>query len=119
MPKGQKKDDRSQAEKTLDERQSALREKIKKAGGTATDAQKAELKDIAAKLRPLKFVRIANKRIPRCLASIKGIGALGSYAPSDAQKTAIVKALTDAMNAATDKLGGKKEVTEGFSLPTT
>lgn len=119
MPKGKKTDDRSTQEKTLDTRLENLREKIKGQKDGATEAQKKERGEIAAALRPIKFVRIANKRIPRTLAAIKGVGALGSYSPTPAQENAIGKALSDALGDALAKLGGKKEAATGFNLPTT
>lgn len=119
MPKGQKVDSRSSGEKSLQGALDALKAKIKGQKDGATDAQKAERSKIANQLKPIKFVRIANKRIPRSLASIKGVGALGSYAPTVVQKDAIAKALRSAVDDAVAKLGGQKEAVTGFELPTT
>ena len=88
-------------------------------GKTLTEAQKAEKKELAETLGKLKFVRIANKRIPRTLKAIEGIAQLGAkqYVKSEAQVTATVKALKEAVSRVESALSGRKEAQQGFQLP--
>lgn len=88
-------------------------------GKTLNDKQKVEKKELQDKLGALRFVRIANKRIPRTLAAIAGIASLGAkqYVKSDAQVKAISKALREAVEDACGKLAGAKASAGGFTLP--
>jgi hypothetical protein len=87
---------------------------------TPTPAQTQALKDARTALGSLTFVRVANKRIPKVLKSIAGIGALSgpAYVSTDQQCIAITQALHDAVERAVLKLQGKKESVSGFQLPT-
>jgi hypothetical protein len=99
----------------------AALEKFVKAheGKTLTDAQKKEKKALRETVSGLKFVRIANKRLPRVLGAVGAIGNLGSYAHNEAQTKAIVTALKDAVAEVDAKLSGKKQAAQGFQLPDT
>jgi hypothetical protein len=88
-------------------------------GKTLTEAQKehkAELKDTLGSLR---FVRIANKRVPRVLAAIESIGKLAGagYSRTEAQSKAISTALETAAKQVSNKLLGVKAASSGFALP--
>lgn len=79
---------------------------------------KQALKDTLGKLR---FVRIANKRVPRTLAAIAGIANLSGagYVKTPAQVKAICDALDSAVKDARSKLSGEKAAATGFTLPVT
>lgn len=90
-------------------------------GKTLTDDQKKHrqaLKDVVGRMR---FVRIANKRVPKALAVLEGIGNLSGpgYVKTDAQVKAICDALDVAVKSTRSKLSGTKEAATGFVLPST
>ena len=93
---------------------------IQKAIGdkTPTDKQKADLKAAKETLAGLKFIRIANKRIPKALKAITQIGALSGagYMSTDSQRSAIKQALEQAVSDAMQKLSGQKQAAPGFQL---
>lgn len=84
-----------------------------------TDAQKTQLKDARSALGKLRFVRIANKRIPKALKAVSGVANLAgaSYTKTPEQVKAIIAALTAAVAEVERKLSGTKAETGGFSLP--
>jgi len=84
-----------------------------------TDTQKAESKAARTELGRLRFLRIANKRIPKALKMIEGIEGLGkaSYTRTEEQNKAIVKALQDAVERVELALTGGKASSGGFVLP--
>lgn len=88
-------------------------------GKELSDAQKAQKKALAAALGRLKFVRIANKRIPRALKAVGAIAKLaaGSYVKNAAQVDAIVGALEAEVKAVKAALSGVKGSESGFKLP--
>jgi len=87
-------------------------------GKTLTDAQKKERSELRETLGRLKFVRIANKRIPRARAAIKGIGNLAgsAYSKTPAQIKAICDALESDVKALRNTLSGTK-TGDAFVLP--
>ena len=87
-------------------------------GKTLTDEQKTKKKALAAALGKLKFVRIANKRVPRARAAIAGIGNLAgkAYVKTEAQIKAICDALEQDVKTLRATLSGTK-AKEGFTLP--
>lgn len=88
-------------------------------GKTLTDAQKKEKKELQRALGVLRFVRIANKRVPRAVAAVEGIANLGaaSYVKSDAQVKAIVARLKAAVTVVENALSGAKATSESFTVP--
>lgn len=88
-------------------------------GKTLTDDQKAKKAGLVVALGKMKFLRIANKRIPRTLASIKGIANLGGkqYVKSEAQVKAICESLEAAVKDVRNALEGTKATVGGFTLP--
>jgi hypothetical protein len=88
-------------------------------GKTLSDKQKEEKKKLQEHLGKLKFVRIANKRVPRAMTAIKGIGNLAGkqYVKTEAQIKAICDALDAECKAVRAALLGTKESKGGFSLP--
>lgn len=87
-------------------------------GKTLTASQKEQKAELAQALGSLKFVRIANKRVPRARAAIKGIGNLAgkAYAKSAAQVKAICDALEGDVKQLRAELSGVK-ATDDFKLP--
>lgn len=114
-----KKDNRTPEEKQLAERLENLKKEI--GDKTPSEAQKQLAKTLKAKLGAVRFVRIANKRVPVVLAKIEGIGALGgaSYVSTEAQRKAIAEAMEKAVKDAVQNLSGKVESVSGFQLPST
>lgn len=86
---------------------------------TPTDKQKEQMSTLRETLGKLRFVRIANKRIPKTLAAINGIANLSGpgYIKSPEQVKAIVAALKDAVQSVEQKLSGAKAAATGFQLP--
>lgn len=100
----------------------ALADQIERLSGIEkpNDVQKAQLKDTRSKLGALRFVRIANKRVPKALKAVSGIGNLAGagYSKTPAQVSAIVDALLAAVKEIERKLSGGKQEATGFTLPT-
>lgn len=88
-------------------------------GKVLTDPQKVKKAELQTALGKMKFVRIANKRIPKALAAIKGVRNLAgkAYVKTADQIKAICDALENEVKALRAALGGVKESKEGFSLP--
>lgn len=88
-------------------------------GKVLTDPQKAKKAELQTALGKMKFVRIANKRIPKALAAIKGVRNLAgkTYVKTAVQIKAICDALENEVKALRAALGGVKESKGGFSLP--
>lgn len=105
-------------EKALADKIEALKKQI--GDKTPTAKQKDDLAGLRKELGVLRFVRIANKRIPKTLKAISGIANLAGagYVKTDVQVKAIVKALRAEVDEVERKLTGKKESVAGFSLPT-
>jgi hypothetical protein len=84
-----------------------------------TTAQKEQRTKLRDQLGSLRFARIANKRIPKTLKAIQQIANLSgpNYRSNEAQVTAIVEALTQAVANVKSKLSGTKEKASGFVLP--
>lgn len=84
-----------------------------------TEQQKEQLKTARAALGTLRFVRIANKRIPKALKAVSGIANLAgaSYTKKPEQVKAIIAALTAAVAEVERKLTGGKADSGGFTLP--
>jgi hypothetical protein len=93
--------------------------KKKYEGKDLTEAQKKEYADLRDTLGKLKFVRIANKRVPKALAAVKGIANLAGagYVKNAAQVKAICDALDQAAKDVRGKLSGEKQSAAGFVLP--
>jgi hypothetical protein len=111
--------------KVVNKEEQAIKDKIQSLKKQIGDkvpslAQTAILKDARNALGQLTFVRVANKRIPKVLKAIAGIGGLsgGTYVSTEPQRTAIIKALENAVQNASDKLKGEKKADSGFALPT-
>lgn len=98
----------------------AALEKHQKAleGKTLTDAQKVERKALTEALGKLKFVRIANKRLPRARAAIKGLANLAgkAYVKSAPQIKAICDVLESDVRNLRAALSGTK-AGDDFKLP--
>lgn len=88
-------------------------------GKTLSEEQKKERKSLVDAVKALKFVRIANKRLPRTLAAIENIAKLGTsgYVRSEAQVKAIVDALEKKVARVKSALSGAKAGKEEFTLP--
>lgn len=88
-------------------------------GKKLTDNQKEQKRELQATLGKLKFVRIANKRVPRAVAAIEGIGNLSGkqYVKSEKQIKAICDRLDEAVKGVRQALMGTKETESGFVLP--
>lgn len=100
----------------------ALKDKIDafvKAHPSPSDAQKETLAKMRAEFGGLKFVRIANKRIPRVIAGIRGIKNLSgrAYTKTKEQVDAICTALEQEVAAMRAALSGEKKSDVGFQLP--
>lgn len=87
-------------------------------GKTLSDTQKEKKKELQSVLGALRFVRIFNKRFPRTLAAIKGIGALGAkqYVRTEAQVKAIHASLDKAVTEVKNALAGTKATSEALVL---
>lgn len=105
------------AEKTAADALTAFNKRYE--GKTLTDMQKTEKKALQSNLGKLRFVRIANKRLPKALASIGGLSNLAGagYVKSEAQVKAICNALDDACKDVRSKLSGTKATAAGIVIP--
>lgn len=65
-----------------------------------------------------KFVRLANQRVNRLLAGMKGLGQLGgkAYTSTPDQRKAIAKALRDRLDLVINQLEGNATATTEFKL---
>lgn len=83
-----------------------------------TEAQSKQLKELRAKVAPMRFVRLAEQRVPRVLAGIVSIGKLtgAGYTFDKEQGEEIVQALKDAVESVADKFSGTKAAATGFKL---
>jgi sensor domain CHASE-containing protein len=119
--KRERKDTRTPKEKQIEGQLQTLKATVEKQKDGPNEQQKKQLADLRSQLGQEKFVRIANKRVPKALAAIEGIGNLAgvNYRSTDAQVQAIVKAFTAAVAHMAQKLSGKKEEVAGFQLPQT
>lgn len=97
----------------------ALKKQIGDKEATAT--QKKQLADWRNELGKMRFVRIANKRVPKVLKGIIGIANLSGvgYVSTPEQQKAIIAALNQAVAGVEQKLAGVKKEETGFSLPQT
>lgn len=88
-------------------------------GKKLTDKQADEKKALTESLGKLKFVRLANGRVPRAMKSLDSIGQLAgkAYVKSEAQIKAICDALDAKIKRVRADLEGKKETKSGFQLP--
>jgi len=79
---------------------------------TRTEAEKLKDKKAA-------FVRVVTPRIGKALKAIRVVGycATGAYHYNTEQTTAIIKALTEAVQGVKDRYEGKVTDAEGFKLP--
>lgn len=89
-------------------------------GEKPTEAQKSQMASLKKDLGGKRFVRIANKRVPKALKALEGIANLGgaSYVKTPEQIKAICGALSDAVKVLEAKLSGTKKTESGFTLPT-
>lgn len=87
----------------------------------ATSAQKTQITELRESLGKMRFVRIANKRVPKTIKAIMGIANLSGagYISTPAQQKAISDALTKAVADTVQKLAGTVKEVSGFTLPTT
>ena len=85
-------------------------EQFRKAHPKPTDKQKEDLKALRQKLGQLRFVRIANLRVPRAHAAVLNIGKLtgSGYFSTEKQQTEIIKVLSGAVDSVEAALKGKK-----------
>lgn len=115
--KGTRKVSMSAEEKTATEALESFNKRYE--GKTLTEAQKDEKKRLTATLGKLKFLRIANKRLPRAVKALDGLANLGgnAYVKSEAQVTAIVKRLQQSVDNVKAKLMGSKPQAETFTIP--
>lgn len=83
-----------------------------------TDAQSAQLKAARTAIAPMRFVRLAEQRVPRALAAIAGIAKLSGsgYSFTEAQAGEILSALKAAVESVADKFSGTKATPQGFKL---
>lgn len=105
------------AEKTATDALAAFNKRYE--GKTLTDPQKVEKKALQSTLGKLRFVRIANKRLPKVLAAIGGLSNLAGagYVKSEAQVKAICNAVDDAAKDMRAKLSGSKATAAGITIP--
>lgn len=100
----------------------ALADQIDRLSGIEkpTDVQKSQMKELRGKLGALRFVRIANKRVPKALKAVSGIANLAGagYTKTPEQVKAIAEALSAAVKDVERKLSGGKQDASGFTLPT-
>lgn len=114
-----KKDKKDQL--TAEERRSmAELETLQKQIGdkTPNETQKKRLAELKEDLAKRRFVRVANKRIPKTLKAIRNIGNLSGpgYSKTDVQIKAICEALDTEVRLVKQKLAGTKEIAPGFSV---
>lgn len=84
-----------------------------------TDAQKEQRKTLRGKIAPLRFVRLAQQRVPRAVKAIQAIGKLtgSGYVHTEEQAEKILKVIDSAVDAVRNKLKGEAGETESkFTL---
>lgn len=97
----------------------AIQDQVKKQKDEkATDAQKAQIKALKESLGTMRFLRIANKRVPKVIAGIVGLGNFSGagYTYTEDQAKAITNALETAVEQAKNELMGVKVQAGSFKL---
>ncbi len=103
-------------EQLIEAQITAIQEKAK--GRDKTDAEKTELSTLRSKLGGLRFVRLAEFRVPKALAAIGQLAKLGTpqYTRTDEDCAAIVNTLQKAVDAVKERFAGTKAVATAFKL---
>jgi len=83
-----------------------------------TDAQKEQRKALRKQIAPLRFVRLAQQRVPRAIKAIHAVGKLtgAGYAHTEENAAKILKGIDAAIESVRAKLTGKETEAETFTL---
>jgi hypothetical protein len=86
-----------------------------------TDAQKAEAKTLRTELGQLRFIRLAEQRVPKALKAMDSIAKLSGsgYANTPEQAKEICKVLTEGLAVVESRLAGERQAAKGFKLSAT